>query len=174
MTRSQKYEARRKLRRATDPVYRDRLRTQARARYERKKSDPDFKLKVNTRSSERSRSRWSTDPDYKEKRMASHEQWYSKQTPDYHLARRLRRYGLTIETYTKVFDHQFGKCAICPYFFTSLYGRDVQTDHDHGAGELRGLLCSDCNTSLGKFGDNMDGILKVVAYLQEPPARRLT
>ena len=40
-------------------------------------------------------------------------------------------------------------------------------DHDHKTGEFRGWLCTDCNQSIGKLGDNLEGLLKAVAYLKK-------
>lgn len=40
-------------------------------------------------------------------------------------------------------------------------------DHDHETGEFRGWLCFDCNQSIGKLGDNLEGLLKAVAYLRK-------
>ena len=39
-------------------------------------------------------------------------------------------------------------------------------DHCHKTGRLRGVLCSPCNRSLGKLGDNVEGIQKALTYLE--------
>ena len=39
-------------------------------------------------------------------------------------------------------------------------------DHHHETGAFRGWLCWGCNTALGKFGDNLDGLRKAIAYLE--------
>ena len=39
-------------------------------------------------------------------------------------------------------------------------------DHDHETGEFRGWLCNDCNASIGKLGDNLEGLMRAVAYLK--------
>ena len=38
-------------------------------------------------------------------------------------------------------------------------------DHCHDSSEHRGWLCSNCNTGIGKLGDNIEGVLKAVDYL---------
>jgi hypothetical protein len=65
---------------------------------------------------------------------------------------------------------QGGKCAVCE---TSDPGpRGWQLDHDHkfkrtDPGGHRGVLCMDCNVSIGRLGDDLAGVLRAVAYLQK-------
>lgn len=46
----------------------------------------------------------------------------------------------------------------------------VCLDHDHDTGKIRGFLCHHCNRALGAFGDNLEGVMRIVAYLQQPPS----
>lgn len=39
-------------------------------------------------------------------------------------------------------------------------------DHDHYTKKFRGWLCTRCNTALAKLGDNIEGLRKVLAYLE--------
>jgi hypothetical protein len=39
-------------------------------------------------------------------------------------------------------------------------------DHCHKTQSFRGWLCNDCNTALGKLGDNTTGVLKALDYLE--------
>lgn len=59
------------------------------------------------------------------------------------------------------------KCQICekPFDSTKVSARSC-VDHDHQGGTFRGLLCSRCNGGLGIFGDNLEGVLRAVRYLQ--------
>lgn len=70
------------------------------------------------------------------------------------------QYGLTPDLEVEMLKKQSNVCAIC--------GSDsiLCVDHDHHTGVIRGLLCYKCNTSLGGFGDNLEGLLKAVAYLE--------
>lgn len=38
-------------------------------------------------------------------------------------------------------------------------------DHCHNSSEHRGWLCSNCNTGIGKLGDDIEGVLKALDYL---------
>lgn len=44
--------------------------------------------------------------------------------------------------------------------------KHLVVDHCHETGVIRGILCSPCNRSLGKLGDNIEGIQKVLQYLE--------
>jgi hypothetical protein len=79
------------------------------------------------------------------------------------------RYGVSIEDYERRVSLQAGKCAICNRVPTSGRGKRLQIDHDHTTGRFRGLLCHKCNTALGTFGDDLEGVMKVVAYLRRQP-----
>lgn len=73
----------------------------------------------------------------------------------------LRGYGLTEETYNKMYDAQEGKCAICESELT------LCVDHCHKSNQVRGLLCNNCNLGLGMFQDNPDRIREAIAYLKK-------
>ena len=46
-----------------------------------------------------------------------------------------------------------------------VFKRTGVIDHDHETGKVRGLLCHECNTALGKFGDDPAILLRAVDYL---------
>ncbi|MEV4708088.1 endonuclease VII domain-containing protein [Actinoplanes sp. NPDC049316] len=53
-----------------------------------------------------------------------------------------------------------GVCAICG-------GDDPQhLDHDHRTGEVRGILCFNCNGGLGQFRDDPVLLADAIAYLK--------
>lgn len=60
---------------------------------------------------------------------------------------------------------QGGVCAICGE--TNASGRDLSVDHDHETGEIRQLLCSNCNTGIGLLKDNPELLIKASAYLMK-------
>lgn len=82
------------------------------------------------------------------------------------------RYGITLEDYEELCASQGGVCAICsrPPAGQRKDGslKRLHVDHDHRTGRVRGLLCFDCNTALGKFGDGVEMLKRAIAYLDEP------
>lgn len=77
------------------------------------------------------------------------------------------KFGMTMQQYDEMLAAQGGCCAICK---DSQPGGPHKThfmiDHDHGTGEVRGLLCSRCNTGLGQFRDNPKLLKAAIHYLQ--------
>jgi hypothetical protein len=61
-------------------------------------------------------------------------------------------------------EEQHGLCYICRK--PSAY-RGLHIDHCHATGNIRRLLCNDCNLGLGKFKDNPELLEKAAAYLRE-------
>ena len=43
----------------------------------------------------------------------------------------------------------------------------LAVDHNHKTGRVRGLLCGNCNTSLGGFKDNPALLNKAIRYIEE-------
>lgn len=77
-----------------------------------------------------------------------------------------QKYGITPERYDAMFAAQNGRCAACgtadsgdPRFDT------FSVDHDHETGEVRGLLCANCNRALGHVKDSVDTLMSLAAYL---------
>lgn len=71
----------------------------------------------------------------------------------------MKRYGVTLERYDKMLEEQGGVCAICrqpPKRDVSPMGdkrAKLVVDHNHETGEVRGLLCFDCNVKLSAIED---------------------
>lgn len=84
--------------------------------------------------------------------------------------RDLKKYGITLEDLEKMLRDQDNKCAICGkeiFLFGASKKITAHVDHDHKTGKVRGLLCQECNTGLGKFMDNTDYLLSAVSYLKK-------
>lgn len=78
-----------------------------------------------------------------------------------------KKYSLSAKDYEALLHSQNGRCAICGTDSPSR-GRDIKfhVDHCHSTGVVRGLLCNECNTGLGKFKDNIDILLEAAGYLE--------
>lgn len=82
-------------------------------------------------------------------------------------AQQVRRYGLTVDDYWKMFDEQGGRCAICQ---EARGRRELAIDHCHTTGRVRGLLCNRCNPGLGNFRDDVARLRAAIAYLESRSA----
>lgn len=82
----------------------------------------------------------------------------------------LRRYwpGTTAKEafakYNELFTYQEGCCAICCKHQSELK-HALAVDHNHTTGHVRGLLCVNCNTILGKLDDDVRLIINCIDYL---------
>ena len=56
---------------------------------------------------------------------------------------------------------QGGVCAIC-----GEVPKRAALDHDHKSGEVRGVLCSPCNSGMGMFRDRPLNLEKAAIYLR--------
>lgn len=78
-------------------------------------------------------------------------------------------YGVDLDTYSMLLQVQGNVCFICR---KSAAGRSLAVDHDHSTGEVRGLLCHQCNSGvLGALADSVDALKRAIEYLENPPAR---
>jgi len=73
-----------------------------------------------------------------------------------------RLYNLSKEEYYSLLESQGNCCAIC-----KTVHKKYHVDHCHESGIVRGILCSKCNTGLGKFNDNPDMLMLAVRYLKK-------
>jgi len=73
------------------------------------------------------------------------------------------QYGLTEEQFLTLITVQNNACAICQQLFNELRGACV--DHDHGTGEVRGLLCRQCNSGIGMLKDSPRRLRRAYCYL---------
>jgi hypothetical protein len=77
-----------------------------------------------------------------------------------------RNFGISLHEYNLMFTEQKGKCACCGIHQNKLTRR-FAVDHDHDTKLIRGLLCGNCNTAIGKLGDNIEGVMKALNYLEK-------
>ena len=95
-------------------------------------------------------------PCHNEKGKETYTRLYGS-TREYHLR---RRYGITGAEFDAMVADQGGTCAVCP-------GEPVHVDHDHETGQVRGILCFNCNQALGNVRDNPEVLQGLIDYLAE-------
>lgn len=90
-----------------------------------------------------------------------------KKYADYEFKRGLRRnYNLTVEQYNKMLEQQKHCCAICGKH-ASKFKRRLHVDHDHKTGQIRALLCTKCNPTLGYIDESPELLDKIRHYLEK-------
>ena len=67
-------------------------------------------------------------------------------------------------------EEQGGTCMICNKA-GDIRKKDsrpiaLAVDHNHETGKIRGLLCLNCNSGIGKLGDSTDILRKAIEYLE--------
>jgi hypothetical protein len=84
----------------------------------------------------------------------------------------LKAYGITIHDYEHLLRECDFKCPICSINFQLGYGNDIikkgevaHVDHCHKTGKIRGLLCFNCNTSIGGGLDSVEKLKNAIHYL---------
>lgn len=84
---------------------------------------------------------------------------------NYHL---VSTYKLTLGSYNEMLTQQNGCCAICGRH-QSEFKKSLGVDHNHITGKVRGLLCNNCNRSLGLLLVDEQGITllaSAISYLR--------
>ena len=84
----------------------------------------------------------------------------------FHQRKNLKRsYNITPEEYTQRLEEQNSCCSICGERNNNL-SMNLAVDHDHQTGQIRGLLCANCNVILGMAKDNIDILASTISYLR--------
>ena len=82
-----------------------------------------------------------------------------------------QKYGMSIEEYDRMWEAQSGVCAIChkPETWVHQNGEVVRlaVDHCHASGDIRALLCRQCNLMLGNAKDDINILDKAIHYLRK-------
>ena len=106
---------------------------------------------------------------YREKYAKTKRQWGISNAPYRYRdseknSQLMRTYGITLQDYNAMFEEQDGRCAICGVHQSELK-RALAVDHDHGTGEVRGLLCQKCNAGIGNLRDDASLLKRAACYL---------
>ena len=78
----------------------------------------------------------------------------------------INKYGITLEDKRKMIQLQGCKCAICPVKLSDIDLSKSHVDHCHETGEIRGVLCTNCNRGIGHLQHNTSIMLKAIQYLE--------
>ena len=83
-----------------------------------------------------------------------------------------KHFDITLEQYNATHEGQNGLCKICSRPETRVDPRtgfvfDLGVDHNHDTKKTRELLCMDCNTGLGLFGDSPETLEAAASYLRK-------
>lgn len=79
-----------------------------------------------------------------------------------------RKYNIGLDEYNELVGIQSDSCAICGTKDKGMARgrfRYWSVDHDHVTGKIRGLLCQQCNATLGMVGDSVAILEKAIEYL---------
>lgn len=76
------------------------------------------------------------------------------------------KYGLSLEERDVLLREQQFKCASCGNDLHADKPRGTHIDHCHQSGIVRGILCADCNVSLGRMRENPERIRKLAEYAE--------
>jgi hypothetical protein len=82
--------------------------------------------------------------------------------PEKRIQTNLRRYGLTIEQYSKMLHGNEMRAACSEKFI-----RTPHIDHNHTSKKIRGLLCRRCNHIIGLAKEDLTILKNAIKYLQE-------
>jgi len=74
------------------------------------------------------------------------------------------RYGISNKEYNDLLISQNNVCAICGGL-SYTKRKTLFVDHDHLNGNVRGLLCLECNHGIGIFKENIDLLQKAIKYI---------
>ena len=84
---------------------------------------------------------------------------------EYHRDYQIKRnFGISAKDYDKMLAEQDYSCAICGTHENDLKKR-LAVDHCHKSGNIRSLLCTNCNLGLGNFKDSIKLLKKAIKYL---------
>lgn len=91
-----------------------------------------------------------------EKQIKSSAKWKSKNK----FKCLARKYNSTESFISELFQKSNHKCECC-----GLQDANLNIDHCHTSGIIRGLLCGNCNKALGFVFDNKDTLRNMIKYL---------
>jgi len=77
-----------------------------------------------------------------------------------------KSYGIDIKQYNNILKAQGNACGICEAKENNnKRTKYFDVDHCHESGQVRGLLCTNCNMGLGKFNHDIKWLIAAIKYL---------
>lgn len=73
--------------------------------------------------------------------------------------------NMTVQKYNEMFLKQNQACSICKTH-QSFFKRTLAVDHCHKTGNVRGLLCDNCNRALGYLKESKQIITNMLKYIE--------
>lgn len=110
-------------------------------------------------------------PGVKQKENEAGKRYYKRNADIEYNGHLKRTFGITLEDFNNMLTLQNGVCDICKREETKRNPatgkpKRLSVDHCHNSGKVRGLLCFDCNTSLGKFKESIPTLENAIKYLK--------
>lgn len=112
-----------------------------------------------------------SNPEKREIHRRGSNNWYIN-NPEKAKSQRLKRYGIDFTQYNDMRKNQNYRCAICNLHESEVArGRAKSSetalcvDHCHTTKKVRGLLCTNCNTLIGKSQENPLVLSSAIRYL---------
>lgn len=96
-----------------------------------------------------------------EKARASTKAWRVANPGKSSASARMKKYGVSQDCFQLMLAVQKNACGICKEIFL----KSPHVDHCHETGEVRGLLCGQCNKALGGFKDSPEILERAKEYL---------
>ena len=57
-------------------------------------------------------------------------------------------------------------CPVCLKEFVRQHKNEICLDHNHKTGKIRGWICSSCNSSIGKFNEDIGVLERAIKWLK--------
>jgi len=71
----------------------------------------------------------------------------------------------TVSDFNDLITIQENKCKGCKVDFDNLPKKEIHIDHNHLTGNVRGILCRNCNLVIGYAKDNKETLAELIKYL---------
>lgn len=102
---------------------------------------------------------------------ACYQKRYKQENPEKYRNIKLKHlYGITLDFFNRMLQSQNNGCAVCRRKENKLTNGKVQNfvvDHSHETGQVRGLLCHDCNKNVGVVEKHLKVILEYLDKYQK-------